>query len=628
MIPERFIGAVCERLGTNKPVRRALSPWGRLHIDRQLPFLCVYRRPAGRPDRGTDRLIVGEASYLKVSTSDEREGLGANLVEGIVRTLSREFGSFLLLEIWTPFEAAASGEGDTESSKADFTVFLPECGEPGSAIEVLRQSLEETRVLSEEPTVRTVRRGLVSPPGMRPLLSADSAREMNCHLIGLEILPFFRSGDGETLFSQIHRRLQRELALALKRTFYRFAMDHTTHQPKHFHCLGRHAVVKAVWEADRRLANIINRIDLMLLVTPLNVEAAWTEFKAHGCERNPVFRYRPLGMGPAELKRRLFQVPVHRIEDPTLAHLYEEKRIETDRKISMLQDRETRNFLYGSLQVYGDCEARLYDLANEILRRLVRTPNPGPPSRILDAEELRRAAVAEIEFYHQAEPTFSPTVRVRADIPGVMISRGKLLIGTSTRVPENRLPALLQHEIGIHLLIHHNGKTQPLKILRYGLPGHEETQEGLAIFAEYLVGGLNPSRLRILAGRTVAVHHLVEGACFIDLFRILHRNHGFDRRTAFRIAMRAFRGGGLTKDVLYLRGALGLIDYLRTGGDLDILFLGRTHTRHAPIIQELRWREILKRPSLLPRCLEAPQAAEKMEGIRRGRGILDILEEA
>jgi uncharacterized protein (TIGR02421 family) len=231
-----------------------------------------------------------------------------------------------------------------------------------------------------------------------------------------------------------------------------------------------------------------------------------------------------------------------------------------------------------------------------------------------------------VDSYRQTEPTFSPKVQIRADIPGIMISRGKLLIGAATRIPENRLPGLLQHEIGIHLLIHHNGKTQPLKILRYGLPGHEETQEGLAIFAEYLAHGLNPSRLRILAGRTVAVHYLVEGASFLDLFRILHRDHGFDRRTAFRIAMRAFRGGGLTKDILYLRGTLDLIEYLRAGGDLDPLFLGRTHTRHAPIIQELRWREILKGPSLLPRCLNDPQSAQKIEGIRNGLGIPDIVE--
>ncbi len=37
-----------------------------------------------------------------------------------------------------------------------------------------------------------------------------------------------------------------------------------------------------------------------------------------------------------------------------------------------------------------------------------------------------------------------------------------------------------------------------------GLAGYEETQEGLAVLAEFLVGGLSPHRLRQLAVRVVA----------------------------------------------------------------------------------------------------------------------------
>ena len=50
--------------------------------------------------------------------------------------------------------------------------------------------------------------------------------------------------------------------------------------------------------------------------------------------------------------------------------------------------------------------------------------------------------------------------------------------------------ALLQHEIGTHVVTHVNGSRQPLRLLGAGLAGYDETQEGLAVFAEYLVGGL------------------------------------------------------------------------------------------------------------------------------------------
>ena len=62
-ISNRFIKTVCARLNENKRVRRTLPQWGRVHIDRQLPFLVVYRRPPNHTDPGTERLVLGEASY-------------------------------------------------------------------------------------------------------------------------------------------------------------------------------------------------------------------------------------------------------------------------------------------------------------------------------------------------------------------------------------------------------------------------------------------------------------------------------------------------------------------------------------------------------------------------------------
>jgi hypothetical protein len=91
-IPDGLIREVCARLVEGKRVRRALPGHGRLHIDRPLPFLCVYRHPPGRRDEGTDRLVLGQASYL-VAVGEEalQESLDA-LVTGIVKTLSAQFG--------------------------------------------------------------------------------------------------------------------------------------------------------------------------------------------------------------------------------------------------------------------------------------------------------------------------------------------------------------------------------------------------------------------------------------------------------------------------------------------------------------------------------------------------------
>ena len=87
-ISDRLIKTVCARLARNERVRRTLPGKGRLHIDRQVPFLCVYRQPPDHEDAGTERLVKGEASYLMAPGAPEFQPSLSKLVQQIVQTLS------------------------------------------------------------------------------------------------------------------------------------------------------------------------------------------------------------------------------------------------------------------------------------------------------------------------------------------------------------------------------------------------------------------------------------------------------------------------------------------------------------------------------------------------------------
>ena len=52
-----LVAIVKQRLAAGKPVRRTLVGNGRLHVDRPLPFLCVYRPPVGRREVGTAEVV-------------------------------------------------------------------------------------------------------------------------------------------------------------------------------------------------------------------------------------------------------------------------------------------------------------------------------------------------------------------------------------------------------------------------------------------------------------------------------------------------------------------------------------------------------------------------------------------
>ena len=89
--------------------------------------------------------------------------------------------------------------------------------------------------------------------------------------------------------------------------------------------------------------------------------------------------------------------------------------------------------------------------------------------------------------------------------------------------------------------------------------------------------------------------------------------------------MRTYRGGGLTKDAVYLRGLLQILKYLREGGELEPLYIGKIASAHLPLIAELRLRHVIKPPALRPRYLEDPaRSRENSPAAKRPHGFATV----
>jgi uncharacterized protein (TIGR02421 family) len=622
---ERQIAGVIRRLSENKQVRRTLPVWGRIHIDRQLPFLSVYRRPGTRSDPGTDRLVLSEAAYLTAPGEHRLSKSVAGLVEQVASLMTDRFGAFLVLELWAGESASDSPDGAPLGPA--FRVLHPPGTELPLTIRVLQEGLlglkVAKRAATEIPT-EAVRR--VAPPEMAPLIPVKRIYELGGHLLGLEVRPVYRDPNTKDVYPLVLRAFRRQLSHVLDRAFYAFTWNHTTHQPPHFHSLGRRAVVKAVWDVDRRLAAVSDSFDFLYQVTPVNAENAWKAFQRKRFEKDPIFLYRPTTIDPGLMKRALYDIRIERIEDPTLMHLFLDKQMELDRQLTMIHDLGTRKFMYESLQLHGSVSTSLLRLAQEILEGTSRRGSGESRGKSLTAAEFAERASTEIERYASKYPDFKARVRVSNDMySGLLVSRGSLLVGKETRIPLRRADALIQHEVGTHLLTYFNGRAQPFRMLYSGLPGYDELQEGLAVLSEHLVGGLTAERLRVLAARVLAVAAVIDGATFVDVFRSLERTYDFSQRTSYTITMRAFRGGGLLKDAVYLRGLQRILDYLVRGGDFDTLFIGKIAQGHVGVIEELLLRKILKTPPLYPSYLEAPTARLRLEELRRGVTVLDLL---
>jgi uncharacterized protein (TIGR02421 family) len=618
-----FLDQVLGLLEKGREIRRDVPFGGRIHIDRRLPFLCVYRQPSGRNDAGTERLVLGEASYLIASGRKRDQKLLRQLIRPIVEDLSKEFGAFLLVEVysWNRTESERA-EGP---SRPEFSILAAKKRNPTSTIEALEDALKSIKILKRRASVKVVFTERSHAPGLPYLMPPIAAKKLNCFTTAVGVNPVYRDRGNGHVYPLVLRKLHHGVSHALKKGFFEFSRTRTSHRIVTYQSLGRRALVKAVWDADRSLAEISNAYDFLFQVTPTNIDLAWRAFKKTRYEKNPVFFYRPRPVDPAMLKRRLFLIRLERIEDPTLGALFREKRQELERQLTMLEDRGSKKFLYGSLQLYGGVSAQLEDVARRLIARLPARVQEGSHPRWAKAGEFAEAARREIALYREKYPAMSATVEIRDDIVGLMVSNGNLLIGRKVKVPVSRVNALLQHEVGTHVLTFFNGRAQPFHQLYCGLAGYDELQEGLAVLSEYLVGGLSRPRLRLLAGRVIAVKYLLEGASFVDTFRVLNSDWGFEKSTAFNMAARVYRAGGLTKDAVYLRGLVRLLDYLRAGGKLENLFIGKISAAHVPIIDELKWRGVLKEAPLVPHYMEQPSTATLLRQFREGRGVLDLI---
>lgn len=171
---------------------------------------------------------------------------------------------------------------------------------------------------------------------------------------------------------------------------------------------------------------------------------------------------------------------------------------------------------------------------------------------------------------------------------------------------------LLNHEAFIHVATSLNGQQQTdLPNLAICHPGTTRTQEGLAVFSEFVSGTLELDRLRRLADRVVAVQMACDGADFITVYRwFLERSAGPEQ--AFESTRRIFRGAPLsggapfTKDCGYLSGLLGVLMFVKAAfaanrsDTLGLLFAGKLDMSAIPALGDLRRRGLCRRARFLP----------------------------
>ena len=354
-----------------------------------------------------------------------------------------------------------------------------------------------------------------------------------------------------------------------------------------------------VLKVDKALYRLVRGLETLNCVNPINVLQEKRRFYA---QRNyqPQLRYRQLKVDPYEFKEHLYQLPVSEIQEPMIRGLYRDAINNFAIKIDMLTHIGTSQFLYNSLRYYGRPSPRDIENAKFILHA-PEVPGWEVSEEIRAAEGLVNFEVAAEKYGLDCTVLLSNKIVAKAMVDN---SRGILYINQNAVFSNLEMEALIHHELGVHMLTTMNSMAQPLNLFKLGLPGNTYTQEGLAILSEYYASAINMARLKQLALRVLAVDMMVCGLSFSAVYRRLHEENSVSAEEAFGLTIRVFRGGGFTKDYLYLCGFRDMVAMAKSR-KIDNLLIGKTGANYIDTLDQLVARGILNSPKLMAKPFQS-----------------------
>jgi len=341
-----------------------------------------------------------------------------------------------------------------------------------------------------------------------------------------------------------------------------------------------------LFEIDANINRLVKNIELLNYINPQNIAAEKKKFYSSKYNYEPQFKYPKIRFNGYKLHRLFFSQRLERIENEDIRQLYEDIIYEYSGLIECIETiGQGRKFYYNSLKSFGTPTERSIENAKFILRFDDSEFN----EELLPLYNAQEARNYFDEFSKRYDFKYNIKISNNLSAAAMVLNNTQtLVLRKSHKFSLNQLKVLTNHEIGVHMVTTFNGLEQPLKIFSNGFPNNVESQEGLAVYSEFMSGCLTIERLKELAFRVIAVDSLHKGYNFSDTFHLLHNQHKLNRDKAFAITLRVHRGGGFTKDHLYLKGIRNIYKYAKEGKDLGLLLTGKVSEEYIPTIKKLK----------------------------------------
>ena len=339
---------------------------------------------------------------------------------------------------------------------------------------------------------------------------------------------------------------------------------------------------------DSNLNKLVQKIELLNYINPINIEQEKRNFFSSKYNVNPRFKYKRIDFNAYQLQQQLFSQDIDSIEDEETRAVYRDVIYDYSGLVECIETiGKGSKFYFNSLKSFGTPTEKDVENARFILH--------------FEDEEFNQELFPVFSAVEAAEyfTTFSERFDFKFDIKlsnkisaAAMVQNNTrtLILRKNQRFSANQLKVLANHEIGVHMVTTFNGLEQPLHIFHTGFPKNVETQEGLSVFSEYMSGCLTLYRLKELSYRVLAADSLRRGFDFCATFDLLHNQYKLNREESYYITLRAHRGGGFTKDHLYLTGLKKIYNQYQTDKNLNPLMAGKVSLEYLPIVK--RWESM------------------------------------
>jgi len=358
-------------------------------------------------------------------------------------------------------------------------------------------------------------------------------------------------------------------------------------------------------QIDQSLAQIDEEIHLLSYLRPINLTEEKAKFFKN-FRQNPVFKYRVSKKIINQSKLLLNKLNFPESDLP-FKILLEEKKAELNKKLDLISVVGSTDFSDISKELYLTPDQNFIIEAEKKAREFkqVNFQTNKKLERLLSLNEIK----IKMEDVLQKYDLKDCQVRIKKEMLAncQVLKNGTILLSAMAKISEEHLIGLIAHEIETHLLRTKNGEQQPYKIFAKGFANYLMTEEGLAIYNQERILSKNHVKNFYPALNALAVV-TAQKESFLNVFEML-LNYGVDSERAWITSVKVKRGisdtsasGAFTKDGLYFIGRQKIDEFIKSGGDLRKLYIGKVGIETLPLIEKI---EEIKEPKYLPEYLKA-----------------------